>query len=103
MEHLIDSAWKTITSIQGDLVEVKPSKGRGWSVHAIFREHSYQVSEFGGSVVETTDPHILIRYFAGDIRIHPGDYVHVRGKKYFVNSSIIDGHGNYRLELHEQD
>ena len=102
MRNLIDSAWKTINAVHGDLIEVRSKRGREWSTYAIFREYSYQVSEFGGSVVESTDPHIIIRYFANDRRIKAGDWVLVRGKKYFVNNEVIDGHGNYRLNLHEK-
>ena len=100
MKHLIDTAFKTLESIMGETIKVFPYDGSpSFEVRGLFEETSTYLDLAGSREVVTTDPYIIVRY-EDDRAIKGGDKVEVSGRRFVVNSSEIDGHGNYRLDLH---
>ena len=101
MKHLIDTAFKTLKSIMGETIKVFPHDGSpSFELRGLFEETSTHLDLSGSREVVTTDPYVIVRY--EDSRTIKGrDKVEVNGRCFMVSSSEIDGHGNYRLDLHD--
>ena len=101
MKHLIDSAFKTLESVMGETITVFPHDGSpSFEIRGLFEETSTYLDLSGSREVLTTDPHVTVRYEDNEV-IKGGDKVEISGRCFIVNSSQIDGHGNYRLDLHD--
>ena len=98
IEDLASIAWDSLISLQGETIEVLPSKGAVFSVQAVFNKYSIQV-DYDGRTVRTNNPQISYRPDGKEIR--SGDTVKVRDVLYRTHEKVPDGQGGFKFELHK--
>lgn len=97
-------AWDTLVSIEGEDILICPVGGRPtFSVKGIFYETSLEIDFETGATVRSNQPSIGVFNGSKAQPLMAGDLVIVGSRHFKAHESIKDGHGGYRIRLHEID